>query len=133
MPESAKLSVKVGVQVKRQLSGKKKQGTEREIPEPLKRIILANKWDQWEFEERELKGADLKSYLRLRQSLDAFGLIAVNFYLTGKTVGERAKRAEQVVSFVTAFMGDRFEAECDCPIGMYCCNGCCQSQPCGSL
>src|SRR5438309_1769907 len=118
MAANAKQGVKIGVQVKRPLKGKK-----REIPEQLKRLILANKWDQWEFQERELTGADLKSYLRLRQCLDAFELIAVNYYLAGDNLGDRDKRAEKVVNFIKEFVGDANGGDCDCPVGMYCCNG----------
>lgn len=59
-----------------------------------------------------LEPADMASYLRLRQGVDGFQTAALAFYATGKTVQERAERAENVQHFADEFKGAVMDDGC---------------------
>lgn len=81
------------------------------------------------------KEKEKNSYLLLRQALDSLELMAIRYYLYGKTAADRRERAKKVRENARVFLGS-LDASRDaggCPPGYYNCDGFCVPYPCDGV
>lgn len=75
---------------------------------------------------RDLEAEDMEAYLRLRQALDSFQLIALHYYGTGEDAQQSKERAEEVKRYLRAFMHQGLSVgttTTNCPEGTRLCPG----------
>lgn len=122
-------SLRIRVPVRRVGRRKRRADAVGELSPLVRELAMANQWDRWDMQTRELSGEDLGPYLRLREVLSAFEGLAVYYVLSGRTTSQRAKRAATVERRVRAFLRETLGLDGICPIGYCECDGMCL--PCG--